>query len=253
MTAGPQQDVGDQARHGALAVRAGDRHDRDRRSASRTHSGGVARAATIRSVQRARRRSWAPVRRAVRDGDTSRSASASAASVRVTARSAPFHGNVTIQCPGSDERWTREAAPTLGVVDAQAPDPADHCGHRVRPLAGGDVGAQVDERMPAGVALAVPGSAPADGDLELDHRLEPVDIRALEQAGLDQTHGPGRIASAPAARLRPMNATSATPPLPSTAELDAPARRHECRPASLPRRPRAISSTSIAGATRPTA
>ena len=77
-----------------------------RRSASRTHSGGVARAPAMRSVQRATRRSWAPVRCAVRDGETSRSASARAASVRLIARSAPTHGKVTIQCPGSDERWT---------------------------------------------------------------------------------------------------------------------------------------------------
>ena len=78
-----------------------------RRSASRTQVGGVVRAAAIRSVQRATRRSWVPVSRAVRDDDTSRSARAMAASVRVSARSAPTHGKVTIQWPGSDERWTR--------------------------------------------------------------------------------------------------------------------------------------------------
>ena len=77
-----------------------------RRSTSRSHSGGVARAPAMRSVQRARSRSCAPVRRAVRDGETSRSARASAASVSVWARSAPTHGKVMIQCPGSDERWT---------------------------------------------------------------------------------------------------------------------------------------------------
>ena len=76
------------------------------RSRSRTHSGGVARAAAMRSAQRVTWRSWAPVRWACRDDDTSRSARASAASVRVSARSAPTHGKVTIQCPGSDERWT---------------------------------------------------------------------------------------------------------------------------------------------------
>ena len=42
----------------------------------------------------------------LRDGDTSRSARARAASVRRRARSSPDHGNVTIQWPGSDERWT---------------------------------------------------------------------------------------------------------------------------------------------------
>ncbi len=77
-----------------------------RRSASRIHGGGEVRAAAIRSVHLVSRRSCAPVSRAVRDGETSRSARARAASVRVRARSSPTHGNVTIQCPGSDERWT---------------------------------------------------------------------------------------------------------------------------------------------------
>ena len=76
------------------------------RSASRSHSGGVVRAASIRSVQRASSRSCAPVSWAVRDGETSRSARASAASLNVWARSAPVHGKVMIQWPGSDERWT---------------------------------------------------------------------------------------------------------------------------------------------------
>ena len=77
-----------------------------RRSSSRSHGGGVVRASAIRVDHRATARSWWPVSWAVRDGDTSRSASASAASAMVRARSSPVHGNVTIQCPGSDERWT---------------------------------------------------------------------------------------------------------------------------------------------------
>ena len=51
-----------------------------RRSASRIQGGGVVRAAVILSVQRASNRSCAPVSLAVRDGETSRSARASAAS-----------------------------------------------------------------------------------------------------------------------------------------------------------------------------
>ena len=77
-----------------------------RRSASRIQDGGEVRAAAMRSDQRARCRSWAPVSWEVRDGETSRSARAMAASVRIRARSSPVHGNVTIQWPGSDERWT---------------------------------------------------------------------------------------------------------------------------------------------------
>ncbi len=49
--------------------------------------------------------------------------------------------------------------------------------------------------MPAWIALAVERPSAADGELQLDHRLEPVDVGSLEEAGLDQTHGPGRIAS----------------------------------------------------------
>ncbi len=77
-----------------------------RRSASRIQVGGEVRAASMRSVQRVTSRCWAPVSWVVRDDDTSRSARARAASASVRARSSPVHGNVTIQCPGSDERWT---------------------------------------------------------------------------------------------------------------------------------------------------
>ena len=63
-----------------------------RRSASRIQPGGVALASSIRARQRSRRRSWVPVSRAVRAGDTFRSPSASAASAIAWARSAPAHG-----------------------------------------------------------------------------------------------------------------------------------------------------------------
>ena len=76
--------------------------------------------------------------------------------------------------------------------------------------------------MPAGIALAVPGPPPADGDLELDHRLEPVDVRAFEQAGLDQSHGPGRIARCQRLDCEPMTASTARRSRrPSAVELDA--------------------------------
>ena len=57
-------------------------------------------------------------------------------------------------------------------------------------------------------------------ELELDHRLEPVDVRALEQADLDQSHGPGRIATRPTPRRLAADAlTDARRP---TAELARP-------------------------------
>ncbi len=54
------------------------------RSASRIHDGDVTPASAIRAIQRATRRSCAPVRCAAGEGDTSRSARAIAASVRVS-------------------------------------------------------------------------------------------------------------------------------------------------------------------------
>ena len=57
--------------------------------------------------------------------------------------------------------------------------------------------------MATGIALAVPGPPPPDGDLQLDHRLQPVDVGSLEQADLDQSHGPGRIATRRPRRLAP--------------------------------------------------
>ena len=63
----------------------------------------------------------------------------------------------------------------------------------------GNVRAEQDQGVATRVALAVPRAPPPDGDLDLDHRLEPVDVRSLEQADLDQSHGLGRIASGPAA------------------------------------------------------
>ena len=88
-----------------------------------------------------------------------------------------------------------QPAPAFAVFDPQSADPGHDRGDVVGPVAGGDVGAEADQRMATGIALAVPRPALADGDLELDHRLQPVDIRALEQTRLDQSHGPGRIAS----------------------------------------------------------
>ena len=167
-----------------------------RRSASRIQAGGEVRASAMRSDQRATVRSWAPVRRAVRDGDTSRSARAKAASVSSRARSSPVHGNVMIQCPGSDERWTASPA---------RPSPWSTRSRRIQATIAatpsgqsraGTLAPRWTSSVAARVALAVPGPPPADGDLQLDHRLEPVDVGALEESDLDQSHGPGRIPSA---------------------------------------------------------
>ncbi len=88
----------------------------------------------------------------------------------------------------------RNTAAPLPVILAQPTDPGYDRRDRVRPVASRDPRAELDEGVAAGVTLSVPGPSPPDGDLDLHHRLEPVDVRAFEQAGLDQSHGPGRIA-----------------------------------------------------------
>ena len=52
-----------------------------------------------------------------------------------------------------------------------------------------------DEVVRGGVAASEPGPAPADRDLELQHRLEPVQVWAIQGSDLDQAHGPARIAT----------------------------------------------------------
>ncbi len=76
------------------------------RSASRIQAGGVVRASAIVASQRAIARVVDGPWRAERAASTSRSVKATAASAIEWARSAPVHGKVTIQWPGSDERWT---------------------------------------------------------------------------------------------------------------------------------------------------
>ena len=44
-----------------------------------------------------------------------------------------------------------------------------------------------------GVALTVPGLVIAHGDLDLDRRLEAEEVRAFQEADLDETHGGARI------------------------------------------------------------
>jgi hypothetical protein len=82
-----------------------------------------------------------------------------------------------------------EAVGPLAELRAQASRPGDDRGHLVGPLPRGDGGADPRHAAPAGIALAVPRAVTSDGDLELDHRLEPVDVRAFEQADLDRAHG----------------------------------------------------------------
>ena len=88
----------------------------------------------------------------------------------------------------------RQPTAAFAVIGSQASDPGHRRGDRIGPVTSRDIGSQVDERVAPRIALSIPRAAAPDGELEFDHRLEPVDIRTFEQASLDQTHGPGRIA-----------------------------------------------------------
>ena len=83
-------------------------------------------------VQRASSRSWAPVSWAVRDGDTSRSARASAASAIVRARSAPDPREGDDPVARVGRAVDRQAAAALAVVGPQPPDPGGERGDRRR-------------------------------------------------------------------------------------------------------------------------
>ena len=57
------------------------------------------------------------------------------------------------------------------------------------------MGAELHEGVPLRLTPAVPRATPADRDLDLHHRLEPVQVWSFEQADLDQAHSPARIAT----------------------------------------------------------
>ena len=82
-----------------------------RRSASRIQVGPARRCGGDRARVGARGGAyWAPVSVARRAGETSRSARANAASAMARPRSTDAIGQVTIQCPGSEVRWTTSPA-----------------------------------------------------------------------------------------------------------------------------------------------
>ena len=93
----------------------------------------------------------------------------------------------------------------FAMLDPQPPDPCDEARDLGRPVATRDDRAEVHERVSLGIPGAIPAPAAADRDLDLDHRLEPVDVGALEQADLDEAHGAARIATGAAVptMLRP--------------------------------------------------
>ena len=161
-----------------------------RRSASRIQAGGEVRAAAMRSVQRVEQpllgtgQLRGPRRRdvALGEGDGRLGQDPGALLAAPRERDDPV--------AGVGRAMDRQAGPALAMIHAQPADPGDDRGDGVRPVAGGHGRAEPDQGVAAGIALAVPGPPPTDRDLHLDHRLEPVDVRSLEQADLDQSHGP---------------------------------------------------------------
>ena len=192
---GLDQDVGDQPGHGRLAVGPRDRDDRDAplrvadpRSAApsgRRDPLGPAGPEPLLGAGQLR----GPRRRdvALGEGDGRLGQDAGAFLPAPRERDDPV-ARVGRAMDGE----TRTA---FAVIHAKPADPGHDRGDRIGPLAGRHRGAEPDQGVAAGIALAVPGPAPPDRDLHLDHRLEPVDVRSLEQADLDQSHGPGRIAT----------------------------------------------------------
>ena len=153
---GPQQDVGDQPGDRALAVRPGDRDDRDRAGPRRGSRPAASPApSAIRSDQRASSRSWAPVRWArPRRRDVALGEGERRLGQRSGRAPRPTHGNVTIQWPGSDERWTATPPRPSPWSGTQAPDPADRrAATRIGPVAGRD------RRRRGGPARGGPGRA----------------------------------------------------------------------------------------------
>jgi hypothetical protein len=90
-----------------------------------------------------------------------------------------------------------DAACALVVLRPEPPDPRHEGGDGIGPVAGGNGFAEPDQGVAAGHPLAVPGTAPAERDLDLHRGLEAVDVGSVKQADLDQAHGPRRIAAAP--------------------------------------------------------
>ena len=226
-----------------------------RRSASRIQVGGVAsRLGPPGCPAIEQRAAWASSAGRVRDGETSRSASATAASamVRGALRADPREGDDPVagigrpmDAPGPPRPspWSARSRRTHAAIAAT---PSGHASRR-------HPGPEPDQRVPPRIALAVERPPPADGEFQLDHRLQPVDVGPLEETGLDQSHGPRRIPSGRLARLRPwthdrLRSFDSTIP-PSTARARGPARRRSPPTCPSTSPTSSASSTSTAAAT----
>ena len=69
---------------------------------------------------------------------------------------------------------------SLAMLRAESAGPVHDGFDLAGPCPTGNGDGEADEGVPSGCPLAVPRPPPADRNLDLDHRLEPVDIRSLE-------------------------------------------------------------------------
>ena len=239
---GPQQDVGDQPGHRRLAVGAGDRDGRDAaRVVADPRGRGGTRLARFAPASRRASAAWVPVRRARRAGETLAVERSKAASAIRRARSAPATARSRPSGPASELRWTSHGPPCSAWSARRRRVQATRSVDRVGPVAAPAPCARGGRRRRSRVRDPCQVLRAPDGDLDLDHRLEPVDVGSLEQSDLDQSHGPEDTeavsgTACPAWR----RGAPATARCPSRRRPDrAPRypRDDRGRPAGLPRRP----------------
>jgi glutamate carboxypeptidase len=126
----------------------------------------------------------------------------------------------------ADAHCAPAVTPGDGIGRREHLDPADEPPDRLRPLAPWHPSTQPHHAVRFRVPAAGPRASRPDPDLELHDRFEAVDIRAVEQPDLDESHGPGRIATVgPGPRLSDVVTESAAAAAPGAgvapAELDA--------------------------------
>ena len=90
----------------------------------------------------------------------------------------------------------------------ERPDPGCEVGHGTGRRGPGDRRAEPDPGVHAGQSLTEPRPTPTDTDLDLHGRLETVDVGAIQESDLDESHGgedsvPGAVARHLSPRSRP--------------------------------------------------
>ena len=189
---GPQQDVGDEAGHRRLAVGAGDRDGGDAARVvadPRGRGGARLREACLPAGERL---GLGPGEaRTPRGGDAAgREVEGRLGDQAGALGAGPRPGHDPVAGVGAAMDLARSTV--LAVVGAKTAGPGDEVFDRIGPLARRHLAPEVDDAVARG-PRSLPGLRAPDGDLDLDHRHEPVDVGSLEESDLDQPHGPARI------------------------------------------------------------